>query len=298
MAVELHYARPARADQVCLKRRMGVQDGSGSARALAEPGCSGTGSRRSGITTAHVGCDHASVIDHATRATGRPRPGRSKSDPDPDRPKLPPDGLDPTDLSRLAEQIRAQTVPEQAAEKAAPPTPRPRACTPSHRRWTAWSTVLRRPRPREPQVQLAYLARMRVLHPARQHRASGRTGPTPALFERRHATPGVRPVPPPTVMRQPRHDDHRRRRSTHWQNRSRHRLTVAAERDPPSTPGRYAAWPAMPRCRHHPRRAGISLRNPRPRPPAAGRQRRPQSCRHRPRRRLHLPPLPAPTLLV
>jgi len=62
-----------------------------------------------------LGLDHACVIDHATR----------RLDPalvaELDRilAEAAADGLDPTDLARLADQVRAQTVPDEAEKKAA-----------------------------------------------------------------------------------------------------------------------------------------------------------------------------------
>ena len=68
-----------------------------------------------GWEAGHLGLEHASVIDHATRQLEDPD---LVAEVDRILSEAAANGLDPTDLSRLAEQIRAQSVPEQAAEKA------------------------------------------------------------------------------------------------------------------------------------------------------------------------------------
>lgn len=68
-----------------------------------------------GWEAGHLGLEHASVIDHATRQLEDPE---LVAEVDRILTEAAANGLDPTDLSRLAEQIRAQTVPDQAAAKA------------------------------------------------------------------------------------------------------------------------------------------------------------------------------------
>jgi hypothetical protein len=68
-----------------------------------------------GWEAGHLGLEHASVIDHATRQLEDPQ---LVAEVDRILPEAAANGLDPTDLSRLADQIRAPTVPEAAAQKA------------------------------------------------------------------------------------------------------------------------------------------------------------------------------------
>ena len=63
----------------------------------------------------NLGLEHVSVIDHATRQLEDPQ---LVAEVDRILSEAAANGLDPTDLSRLADQIRAQSVPEQAAAKA------------------------------------------------------------------------------------------------------------------------------------------------------------------------------------
>jgi hypothetical protein len=68
-----------------------------------------------GWEAGHLGLEHACVIDHATRQLEDPQ---LIAEVDRILSEAAANGLDPTDLSRLAEQIRAQSVPHQAADKA------------------------------------------------------------------------------------------------------------------------------------------------------------------------------------
>jgi Domain of unknown function (DUF222) len=68
-----------------------------------------------GWEAGRLGLEHASVIDHATRRIEDPE---LVAEVDRILSEAAANGLDPTDLSRLAETVRAQTMPEQAADKA------------------------------------------------------------------------------------------------------------------------------------------------------------------------------------
>ena len=82
-----------------------------------------------------LGLEHAVVIDRATRALQDPE---LVAELDRILAEAAADGLDPTDLARLAEHVRAQTVPDRRQRKPAGSiTTRP--CRPRPR-WTGWCT--------------------------------------------------------------------------------------------------------------------------------------------------------------
>ncbi len=68
-----------------------------------------------GWEAGYLGLEHVSVIDHATRQL---EDSELVAEIDRILTEAAADGLDPTDLSRLADQIRAQSVPDEASAKA------------------------------------------------------------------------------------------------------------------------------------------------------------------------------------